>query len=52
MAIIHRFVEAPGLGGREAGFGIVDKDLSAEAGLLRDERCARRQPASCEPLSR
>lgn len=28
MAIVHRFVEAPNLGGREAGFGVVNPNLS------------------------
>ena len=27
MAIVHRFVENPDLGGREGGFGVVSKNL-------------------------
>ena len=33
LAIVHRFVEEPSLAGREAGFGVVNKNLSPKPAL-------------------
>ena len=47
VAVIHRFVEAPGLGGREAGFGMVNKDLSVKPAYCAMSTARGASPQSC-----
>ncbi len=47
VAVIHRFVEAPGLGGREAGFGMVNKDLSVKPAYCAMSAARGADPSSC-----
>jgi hypothetical protein len=48
LAVVHRFVEAPSLGGREAGFGVLNQNLSpkpAYCALIRAREVS--PPAEC-----
>lgn len=47
LAVVHRFVENPALGGREAGFGVVGQNLSPKPSYCDISRVRGVTPGSC-----